>query len=128
METQPIQFLLIVTEKAGWVLLDTPRSRSEGALQRGAALPVGKSVYAYDILSIDGVPYASILPDDPSKPLFGRVGEFGSVVFDQDGNFVSQKGDVKSYVKVIRLRGGSKDPLAAAINNLADAIRSSKNE
>ena len=120
----PIQFLLIVTEKAGWVVLDTPRPRSQGAIQRGSAIPVGRPVYAYDIISVDGVPYAFLVPDDPSRPTWGRVGEFGSAIFDGNENFVSQKPDVKAYVKVIRVNSASTgNALADAIKDHADAIR-----
>lgn len=115
------KYLLIVTEPAGWVILDTPRSQSQGAIRRRAE-PVGKPLYAYDIIPFGGVPYAYIVPQNAAKPEWGRVSEAGGVMFNADGSFRNQVDGVRAYAKVVRL-ASAKDVLADAINNLADAIR-----
>ena len=97
-----IKFLLIVTEAVGWYLNDAPESKAQGANRR-RAVRVGKTVYAYDIFSFDGVPYAYVVPENPAAPEWGRVGEKGSVIFDDDGHFVSQVKEIRSFVKVVPL-------------------------
>ncbi len=116
------KYMVIVTEPAGWLILDTPRPQSQGAIRRRAE-PVGKPLYAYDIISISGVPYAYLVPQNAAKPEWGRVSEAGGVIFDATREVFSQVESVRAYVKVVRLAASAKDVLAAAINNLADAIR-----
>lgn len=115
------KYMLIVTEPAGWIILDTPRSQSQGAARRRAE-PVGKVLYAYDIIPFGGVPYAYLVPQNTAKPEWGRVSEAGGVIFDRSGEVLNQVEGVRAYVKVVRLATNARDVLAAAINNLADAL------
>lgn len=117
------KYMLIVTERAGLIVLDTPRPQSQGAIRRRAE-PVGKALYAYDIIPFGGVPYAYLVPQNAAKPEWVRVSEAGGVIFDAAGTVFSQVESVRAYVRVVRLVTNEKDVLAAAINNLADAIRS----
>ncbi len=119
METK---FKLIVIEPAGWNILDTPRAQSYGALKRRSE-PVGKVMEAYDILEFGGVPYAYMVPQNSMKTEWGRVSEAGGVIFDENGNFQSQVLSVKTYVKVIPILAVGVDAIAAALHDIADAIR-----
>lgn len=117
------KFLLIVTETAGWVILDTPRARSSGALSRRAE-PVGKPIHAYEIILFDGVPYAYLIPQDTNKPEWGRVGEKGSVIINGDGTITQVEG-VKAYVKVTNLQTSTEGggDIASALREVAASIR-----
>ncbi len=117
------KYMLIVTEPAGWVILDTPRSQSQGAVRRRAE-PVGKPLYAYDIIITGGVPYAYLVPQNPARPEWGRVSEAGGVIVNDEGGFEDQVDHVRAYVKVIPLAPSGENDLAAAIRELASAIRS----
>jgi len=119
-----IKFLLIVTEAVGWYINDAPESKTQGANRR-RAVRVGKTVYAYDIISFDGVPYAYVVPENPSAPEWGRVGERGSVIFDDEGRFQSQVKEIRAFVRVVPLRSADND-VAAAIRYLADTIKEKK--
>jgi len=114
--------MLIITEQAGWIILDTPRSQTQGAIRRRAE-PVGKMLYAYDIIPFAGVPYACLVPLDSAKPEWGRVSEAGGVLFKSDGSFREHVDGVRTYVKVVPLGSNEGDALAAALHDVADAIR-----
>ncbi len=119
------KFIVIVTEPVGWIIRDTPRPESQGAIRRRAEAP-GQQLHAYEILSFDGVPYAYLVPQYAAKPEWGRVSEIGGVIFDGDGNFQSQVDHVKSYVKVIPIVRPEKSDIASALHEIAQAILAKK--
>lgn len=71
--------LLIVKPAIGLKIWDTPRPQSQGAILRRAE-PKGAQLYASRIISFAGVPYALLIPRDPTKPEWVRVSEAGSAV------------------------------------------------
>lgn len=109
MEQKP-KYLLIVKVPKGVASRRTPRPESQGGLLvRNIA--VGTALYAYDIINVDGVNYASIIPLSPTIPEWVRVAE---------------KDHSVEYVDVIPLTASSEDgfaDLAKSINSLADSIR-----
>jgi hypothetical protein len=100
-DLQP-KFRLIVTEPAGWRILDRPQPIGGGANSPRSDM-VGSLKYAYEIISIEGVPYACLVPKEPNKVEWGRVAEQGGVLFDDHGEYVEQVKGVRAYVKVIPL-------------------------
>lgn len=116
------KFLIIVTDPQGWVIRDTPRPESQGAIRRRAEGP-GATLHAYEILPFDGVPYAYLVPQNSFKPEWGRIGEKGSVIFDDNGNFVEQVATVRNYTKVIPIVHQEENDIAAGLNAIAQAIR-----
>ena len=99
------KYLLIVKHKEGLWVRNTPRPQSEGGIGiRKAA--VGSSLYAYNIHNINGVPYARLVPQNPTKPEWVRVKE-------ADGSV--------EYVDVIDLYE-SASGMVNAIDQLAQAI------
>jgi hypothetical protein len=119
------KYIIIVTEPAGWLIRDTPRPESQGAIRRRAEAP-GAQPHAYEILPFDGVPYAYLVPQNSMKPEWARVGEAGSVIFDEDGNFVRQVAGIKSYVKVVPIVRPEENEIASALREVASAIRATK--
>lgn len=116
------KILLIVTEPAGWNILDSPRPQSSGAIRRRAEV-VGKPILAYRIILVEGVPYAWLVPQDPNKVEWGRVSEKGGVLLDDKGNFKQQMEGVKAYVRVEPLETTDENilSLTQAISELANA-------
>lgn len=109
----PLQpkFLLIVKPTTGLNIWDLPRPQSEGAIKR-RAVPKGTPLDAYSIHNFGGVPYALLVPQDPTRHEWVRVAEADHSI---------------EYVDVIELEDTSQDgKIAQAINNLADAVRSLK--
>lgn len=103
------KYLLIVKPANGLIVRDLPRPESQGAI-RLRAEPKGRQLYAYDIHNFDGVPYARLVPRDPNRPEWARVKE-------ADGLTV--------YADVVAMDAEETNgDLAAAIHDLADAIRS----
>jgi hypothetical protein len=103
------KYLLIVKQPRGLIVRDTPRPQSEGGIQLRSE-PVGKQLYAYGIHNINGVPYARLVPQNPTKLEWVRVKE-------ADGSI--------EYVDVISLEETPGD-LAEAIHHLARAIEAHK--
>jgi len=118
-DLQP-KFRLIVTEPFGWKILDRPQPIGGGANSPRADM-VGSLKYAYEIISIDGVPYACLVPKDPNKVEWGRVAEQGGALFDDDGNYVEQVKGIRAYVKVIPLIN-NESLLVVVIRELISAI------
>lgn len=120
------KYRLIVIEPFGWKILDRPTATANSS----RADVVGRMRYAYDIISYEGVAYASLVPNDPNKIEWGRVAEQGGVLFDDDGNYVKQVKGVRAYVKVIPLINNESilisvmRELIIAIVNLTLEIRS----
>ena len=103
------RYLLIVKVPKGLIIRDTPRPESQGG-RNMRAVPAGYQLYAYGIHNIGGVNYARLVPQNPQTPEWVRVAE-------ADQSIV--------YVDVIDLGGSAVDgPITAALNNIADAIRS----
>lgn len=101
-------YLLIVKSPRGLIIRDTPRPESQGGRSM-RAVPVGTQLYAYDIHTIDGVPYARLVPQNPQKPEWVRVAEADHSI---------------EYVDVIVLTvSDSTSELATAITLLATAMR-----
>jgi hypothetical protein len=102
------KLLLIVKPASGLNVWDLPRPQSQGALKRRAE-PKGAQLYAYDIHTFEGVPYARLVPRDATRPEWVRVAEADHSV---------------EYVDVIELTNqDSSASLADAIILLATAIR-----
>jgi hypothetical protein len=108
MDYQP-KLLLIVKTVKGLVVRDTPRPESHGG-KALRSVAVGAQLYAYEIHYFDSVPYARLVPFNPSRPEWVRVAE-------ADGE--------TEYVDVIELepQKDSTSTLADAITQLASAIR-----
>lgn len=104
------KFLLIVKVPRGIVIRDTPRPEAKGGrAMRNVA--VGSPLYAYQIINVDGVDYARLVPQNPQKPEWVRVAEADHSI---------------DYVDVIKLANASRDSatdLADAILLLATAVR-----
>lgn len=106
-----LRYLLIVKPTIGLNIMDLPRSQSEGGLKR-RAVPKGTMLYAYDIHNFKGVPYARLVPQDPTRPEWVRVAEADHSV---------------EYVDVEPLTPtGQNDEIAAALREIAAALRNSK--
>jgi hypothetical protein len=103
------RFLLIVKQPRGLIVRDTPRAESDGSI-RLRTEAVGKQLQAYSIHNINGVPYARLVPQNPTKPEWVRVRE-------ADGSI--------EYVDVISLEEVP-SALAEAIHHLARAIETFK--
>jgi hypothetical protein len=101
--------LLIVKQPRGLIVRDTPRAESEGSI-RLRTEAVGKQLQAYSIHNISGVPYARLVPQNPTKPEWVRVKE-------ADGSI--------EYVDVINLEEVPSG-LAEAVHHLARAIEAHK--
>ena len=71
---RPIKHILTVKVSKGLVIRDSPRPESQGGNAR-RTVPVGKTLYAYNIFDVGPVPYAELVPEDPTKPEFVRVRE-----------------------------------------------------
>lgn len=108
------KILLIVKPAAGLNIWDTPRPKSQGALLR-RAVAKGTPLHAYKIINFQGVPYAWLAPQDPTKAEWVRVKE-------ADGSV--------EYVDVLDLDSDPSDTsaLATAITLLATAIRDLANK
>lgn len=101
------KFLLIVKVAKGLVIRDTPRPQSQGAIAM-RTVSVGKALYAYQIINIDGVPYARLVPQNPLKPEWVRVSEADHSI---------------EYVDVIEMDAtDSNSALTAAITSLTVAV------
>lgn len=105
-----VKYTLIVKVPRGLNVLDTPRPQGQGALVRRAEA-VGKALDAYSIHNIAGVPYARLVPRDPTKPEWVRVREADNSI---------------EYVDIIELDDDPQVVLAKAILELASAIRDGK--
>lgn len=102
------KFLLIVKPAAGLRIWDTPRPQSEGAILRRAEAK-GAMLYASMVINFQGVPYACLVPRDPTKPEWVRVAEAGS--------------KVNEYCEVIVLEDeNNNDAISAALNRIAAAL------
>lgn len=103
------KLLLIVQVPRGIVIRDTPRPESKGSRAiRNVA--VGTALYAYQIINVEGVEYARLVPQNPQKPEWVRVAE-------ADRSIV--------YVDVIKLdsAGDQMSELIDAVTLLTVAIR-----
>lgn len=100
------KFVLLVKVPRGLWILDTPRPESQGASRR-RVVPVGTVLRAYEILNVEGVPYAWLVPQNPVKAEWVRVREADSSV---------------EYVQVIPVEETAKDEIARALNRIADAL------
>lgn len=109
------RYLLIVKPPAGLKIWDTPRPQSEGAIQRRSEAK-GAQLYAYSIHNFQGVPYARLVPRDPTKPEWVRVSEAGAAV--------------NTWCDVIDLAPSddATDRLAGAIDRLAIAVSALANK
>ena len=104
------KFLLIVKPANGLKIWDTPRPQSEGAILRRTEVK-GKMLYASMIINFQGVPYACLIPRDPTKPEWVRVAEAGS--------------EINEYCEVVVLEDqNTNDSIAAALNRIAKALES----
>ena len=102
------KFLLIVKVPRGIVIRDLPRPESKGS-RAMRSMPVGTPLYAYGIHTIEGVPYASLVPRDPRKPEWVRVAEADHSI---------------EYVDVINLESSDNaSELVNAITLLTTAVR-----
>lgn len=111
------KYLLIVTVPAGLAVRDTPRPQSQGSkIIRSEA--VGAQLYAYDIHYIANVPYARLVPVNPSRPEWVRVAES-----DGKTKYVEQ---IKLYEELIAVEGEISTDVADALREVAAAIRSLK--
>ena len=99
------KYKLIVLVKNGVNINDRPGPDSQGALKMRSEKR-GNVLYADAILNIDGVPYASLIPQNPLKPEYLRVAERDHSI---------------EYVEVIPLQA-SAEKIADALNRIADAI------
>lgn len=105
------KYQLIVRNKTGVVIRDTPRPQSEGGVAR-RTVPVGTTLMCYTILNVGGVDYAQLVPQNPLKPEWVRVAESDKSVI---------------YVDVYPLEEEStNDSIAKALNRIADAIEKLK--
>jgi hypothetical protein len=104
------KYLLIVKVPRGIAIRDTPRPESQGG-RAMRAVGVGTVLFAYNILPVEGVRYARLVPQNPQKPEWVRVAEADRSI---------------EYVDVYDLEPTEENILAAAIRDLADAIRSSR--
>lgn len=102
-----IKYLLIVKPAAGLNIWDTPRPQGQGAIKRRTETK-GAQLYAYDIHYFEGVPYARLVPRDPTRPEWARVSERGSAT--------------PEYVDVIQMESEQDLDLGSAINKLAASI------
>jgi hypothetical protein len=102
--SEPV-YKLIVKVKNGVNINDRPGPDSQGALKMRSEKR-GNVLYADAILNIDGVPYASLIPENPLKPEYLRVAERDHSI---------------EYVEVIPLQT-SADKIADALNRIADAL------
>jgi len=106
-----VRHQLIVKVRLGLNILDTPRPRSMGAQVR-RAVKVGTVLEAQNIIMVDDVPYALLVPQNPLKPEWVRVREADSSI---------------EYVDVIDLPvEDSNSEIAAALREIADAIRAQR--
>ena len=100
------RYLLIVKVRNGLWIRDTPRPKGQGGADM-RVVAVGKPLYAYNIINIDGVPYARLVPQNPLKPEWVRVAEADHSI---------------EYVDVIDLASENEDTLAKSIAALAASI------
>lgn len=99
------KYLLIVKVPRGIVVRDRPAPESQGAV-RLRAEPVGKALQAYTIINVDGVNYAGLIPQNPSRPEWVRVAE-------RDGSI--------EYVDVIPVKDEESEMLST-LNRIAAAL------
>jgi hypothetical protein len=113
------KYLLTVDVPAGLNILDRPSSQSQGALRR-RAVGVGTPLEALLIVTPQGVPYAKLVPQNPQRPEWVRMGEAGYATKQPDGSFTFNE-SIKHYVVVDEMPPDPND-MVAAVNRLADAI------
>lgn len=103
------KYLLMVKPAAGLNIWDTPRPQSQGAKKRRVVVK-GFQLYATQIINFQGVPYANLIPVDPTKPEWVRVAEAGSAI--------------NEYCEVIVLEDVNEDnvSIAQALNRIAVAL------
>ena len=89
-------------------VLDRPGSTTDGAIVR-RAVPSGSTLDAYSIHYINGVPYARLVPQFPTKPEYIRIAE-------RDESIV--------YCDVINLEAETQAPrdLLAVLERIAKAL------
>ena len=106
MET--VKHVVIVQAKAGMRVLDRPGSTTDGAIVR-RAVPSGSTLDAYSVHYINGVPYARLVPQFPTKPEYIRIAE-------RDESIV--------YCDVINLEAEAQVPsdLLAVLERIAKAL------
>ncbi len=104
------KFALIVKVPRGLTIRTSPRPEGQGG-NAIRTVPVGTCLEAYSIHTIDGVPYARLVPQNPTRPEWVRVAE-------ADRSIV--------YVDVIELDQPADNAVAAALNRIADAIEALK--
>ena len=86
-------------------ILDRPRPRSEGGNEKRYEAK-GARLFAYEIVDIEGVPYASLVPRVPGQDEWVRVSEAGSE---------------EMWCKVVEYK--TRETLIAdALNRIADAL------
>lgn len=100
------KYLLIVKVPRGIVVRDRPAPESQGAVKMRAE-GVGKALYAYTIVNVDGVNYAGLIPQNPSRPEWVRVAE-------RDGSI--------EYVEIIPLEDNIESEIITVLNRIANAL------
>lgn len=106
--SETVKHVVIVKVKAGMHVLDRPASRTDGATTR-RVVPNGATLDAYSIHYINGVPYARLVPQFPTKPEYIRIAE-------RDESIV--------YCDVINLEAEAQVPsdLLAVLERIAKAL------
>jgi len=103
------QYLLTVIVPRGINAREFPRPESQGS-KIVRAYPVGAQLYAYVIHRFEGVPYALLVPKDPTRNEWVRV---------------SEADDSGKNVEIFELSPADTtaiDSIAAAISHLADVL------
>lgn len=88
-------------------VLDTPRSKTDGAIKRRDAY-IGFPLQAYDVFRFDGVPYAWLVPQNPTKPEWVRVAE-------ADGSL--------EYVKVVEVSPSKDTEIVSLLKEILFVLR-----
>jgi hypothetical protein len=101
------KYMLIVKVPRGLIVRDRPGPEGAGARALRAE-PVGKVMFAFHILNVEGVDYAALIPQNPLKSEWVRVAERDHSI---------------EYVDVIPIESESVQ-IQDALLEIANAIRS----
>ena len=104
------KYIVVVNVKDGVIVRDRPAPESRGAA-RIRTEPIGKVLFGWKILNVEGVDYVGLVPQNPLKTEWVRRAE-------RDNSIV--------YVDVQPLdettNGGESSEIASAINRVAFAL------
>lgn len=109
------RYKLTVMVKSGMTSRDKPGSQNDGANAMNTYAVGSPNLYAFQVIQVNGVPYAQIVPRNPTKPEWMRVAE-------ADNSLIYLKVEDLYPNEPVPQSGGSDALLISALTRIADQL------